>query len=202
MSQALIIFVRNPEAGNVKTRLAATLGSEKALQIYRQLLAHTLSITKECEIDKYVFYADNIMPGDEWKKSGYHQLLQKDAPLGEKMKDAFDAVFKKGHNQVIIIGSDCPYLNKQHISLAFEKLSNHDMVIGPANDGGYYLLGMKKLHDELFQNKQWSTTTVFQDTISDIEKNSLSYYRLPLLTDIDTEEDWLLFQKSGNYERL
>ncbi len=190
MTQALIIFVRNPEKGKVKTRLAATLGNEKALEIYKQLLDHTLSVTFNLHVEKYVFYADFIPFSDQWKKAGFHQLLQKNADLGEKMQDAFQVLFTKGYKQVVIVGSDCIELTKDDIKTAFEKLKSNDVVIGPANDGGYYLLGMNKLHDLLFQNKEWSSESVYHDTINDINRLSMTCYCLPQLIDIDTEEDW------------
>ena len=159
MPDALIIFVRNPEAGKVKTRLAATVGDEKALHIYKQLLDHTLTITKNMAVEKYVFYAGEISQTDMWKEARYSRLLQKEADLGEKMRTAFETVFLNGHAKVIIIGSDCIELTTEIFNQAFENLDEYDAVIGPANDGGYYLLGMKSLHAELFINKPWSTET-------------------------------------------
>ncbi len=190
MADALIIFVRNPESGKVKTRLAATLGEEKALEIYRQLLMHTWDIIKNIAAEKYVFYANEIRETDMWKEAGYHQLLQKEADLGEKMSDAFKTLFSKNHSKVIIIGSDCIELTEAIIQQAFHQLNTNDVVIGPANDGGYYLLGMNKLHAELFENKQWSTEDVYKATIQDLKESVSNYYELPILIDIDTEEDW------------
>jgi len=192
MTDALIIFVRNPELGKVKTRLAQTIGPEKALDIYKQLLQHTLDITKNMAVDKYVFYADYISENDIWKNAGYNRLLQEDAGLGEKMNRAFQMLFEKKYNSVIIIGSDCIELTENIISNAFHSLKDHDAVIGPANDGGYYLLGIKKLHEELFLKKKWSTEEVFPATIKNFYTLGLRFHQLPELIDIDTEEDWLL----------
>ncbi len=197
MPDALIIFVRNPELGKVKTRLASTIGNEKALAIYRQLLDHTLAITKNIAAKKYVFYAGAIAKKDMWKEAGYHQLLQKEADLGEKMFDAFKTLFSKNHNKVIIIGSDCIELTEAIIQEAFHQLNTNDVVIGPANDGGYYLLGMRKLCAELFENKQWSNDTVYQATINNFKELRLSNYVLPVLIDVDTEEDWQLSQQKA-----
>ncbi len=191
MSEALIIFVRNPELGKVKTRLAATLGSEKALHIYQELLAHTLFITKNIAAEKYIFYAGEIAENDIWNNAGFHKLLQKEANLGEKMSHAFETLFNKNHSKVIIIGSDCIELTGSIIQEAFQQLNKHEVVIGPANDGGYYLLGMKKLHAELFENKKWSTEHVYTATIMDLEASAASFHELPVLIDIDTEADWL-----------
>jgi rSAM/selenodomain-associated transferase 1 len=190
MTVALIIFVRNPQVGKVKTRLAATVGAQKALEIYQQLLTHTMDITKDSAAEKYVFYAGEIPETDMWKKAGFRQLLQKEADLGDKMLDAFKTVFSKQHSKVVIIGSDCIELSLSIIQQAFDSLDAHDAVIGPANDGGYYLLGMKKLHEPLFKNKHWSTEGVYAATIQDFHNASLHYFALPTLIDIDTEEDW------------
>lgn len=195
MSSALIIFVRNPELGKVKTRLAATMGNEKALEIYGQLLAHTFAITQNINVEKYVFYVDAITGKDMWKRAGYHQFLQKETNLGEKMFDAFKILFEKKHSKVIIIGSDCIELTEEIITEAFFQLDNYSVVIGPANDGGYYLLGMKQLHQQLFSNKQWSTEKVYKETLNDFNTLQLSYYSLPELIDIDMEEDWQTVQK-------
>ncbi len=195
MSDALIIFVRNPELGKVKTRLAATLGQEKALEIYQQLLAHTLTVTKNIAVQKFVFYDGSILKQDLWRKNGYHQLLQKQADLGKKMHNAFETILEKGFNKVVIIGSDCIELTQEIILKAFDLLKTNDVVIGPANDGGYYLLGIKKLYPQLFINKQWSTEDVYETTIRDFKESELKYFELPVLIDIDTEEDWKLIQR-------
>ncbi len=195
MKQALIIFVRNPELGKVKTRLAATTGQEKALEIYQELLAHTLTITKDLAVQKFVFYEGAIAKQDMWAENGYYQLLQKHTDLGKKMHDAFETILEKGYKKVVIIGSDCIELTSEIIEESFLRLSHYDVVIGAANDGGYYLLGMKQLQADLFMNKQWSTNEVYEATINDFKKTGLSYYELPVLIDIDTEEDWKLVSR-------
>ena len=199
MSDALIIFVRNPQLGKVKTRLAATLGEEKALAIYQQLLAHTLVITKNCVAEKYVFYAGALAEKDQWEQEGYKQLLQQEGDLGEKMHHAFETVFSAGHQKVVIIGSDCIELTEALIAEAFHGLDKNDAVIGPANDGGYYLLGLKQIYAPLFLNKPWSTDAVYAATIKDFEAVQLSFSVLPVLIDIDTEEDWNAAQKNSSH---
>jgi uncharacterized protein len=191
MKNALIIFVRKPEAGKVKTRLAATLGDEKALDIYRQLLQHTFNVASETVADKFVFYAGEIESHDLWNAEGFYKRLQSDQDLGHKMKTAFEEIFREDYKKVVIIGSDCFELTADMIAEAFVALDKTDMVIGPANDGGYYLLGMKELRASLFENKQWSTESVFGDTVGDFKNYGLSFTTLALLTDVDTEEDWL-----------
>lgn len=191
MKRALIIFVRKPEKGKVKTRLAATVGAEKALDIYIHLLTHTHAITSEVNADKFVFYADKIEQDDLWNDGDFTKKLQGNYDLGGKMKDAFSILFKMGFEKVVIIGSDCLELSTSIIEQAFELLNEKEVVIGPASDGGYYLLGMKKLFPNLFENKQWSTEHVFQQTIDDLQKENIDYDLLITLTDVDTEENWI-----------
>ena len=110
------------------------------------------------------------------------------------MKNAFELAFDKNAENVIIIGSDCPELTHEIILEAFEALKKFDVVIGPAVDGGYYLLGVSSYRPFLFDNKEWSTPTVFESTKADIEKHQLSLYELPVLSDIDTEKDYNLLK--------
>ncbi|MEO5947919.1 MAG: TIGR04282 family arsenosugar biosynthesis glycosyltransferase [Chitinophagaceae bacterium] len=195
MGNALILFVRKPELGKVKTRLAATIGNEKALAIYEELLQHTFEITQSLSFLKFVFYVNAIEHNDLWRAEGFIKRLQSDADLGGKMKDAFAEVIQEGYEKVVIIGSDCFQLTTAIIQQAFELLNKNEIVIGPANDGGYYLLGMKKLYGFIFDNKKWSTETVFGDTVQDLKKYNVSFTTLPILTDVDTEEDWQLSKK-------
>ena len=195
MKQAVIIFVRNPQMGKVKTRLAATLGGEKALAIYKELLQHTKEITAPITADKYVFYFNEIAANDLWNDAGFFKRLQSNDELGRKMENAFGELFDKGYKKILIIGSDCLQLTTLIIEEAFILLNNNDAVIGPAKDGGYYLLGMKKLIGLVFENKQWSTDTVFDETIHDLKADNFSFACLPVLTDVDTEEVWNLSKK-------
>lgn len=185
----LIIFIKNPMYGRVKTRLAATLGNDKALQVYQVLLQHTHAVTKELQIDKAVFYADFIDEGDIWMDANFKKFKQEGNDLGEKMEGAFLKGFSMGYEKICIIGSDCYEINKTHILKAFEELNDNTVVLGPSNDGGYYLLGMKKMVHELFYNKLWSTPSVFQETLKNIETLNLKYATLEKLNDIDEEKD-------------
>ncbi|MFD2999613.1 TIGR04282 family arsenosugar biosynthesis glycosyltransferase [Pontibacter toksunensis] len=187
--QLLMLFVRNPELGKVKTRLAAAVGPEKALEIYLQLLQHTYSITKELPVQKLVYYSEALDTNDLWPNEQYHKRVQPAGDLGEKMADAFAAAFSEGYTSVVIIGSDCLQLTPDIILQAYRELEEHDVVIGPALDGGYYLLGMNRLHPELFRNKRWSTADVFPATVHDIHNLRLSYTLLPRLSDVDYVED-------------
>lgn len=187
---ALIIFVRNPVLGKVKTRLAATVGNEKALEIYRLLLEHTHDITQELACHKFVFYADDLQLDDLWENGIYNKQLQQGDDLGTRMGNAFSSLFSKGCKSICIIGSDCIELSSHIIEEAFEQLRTNDAVIGPSLDGGYYLLGMNKLIPGIFDNKNWSTDEVLPDTISSISAQGLDCFLLAALSDIDNEEDW------------
>lgn len=190
MKQALIIFVRNPVPGKVKTRLAKTAGEEQTLEIYLRLLQHTRNITKELPCDKYLFYADNIGENDIWEDNLYYKELQQGTDLGEKMYHAFQALFEKGYRNVVIIGSDNMELTTAVIAQSFADLHRHDVVIGPSADGGYYLLGLTRMHNLLFQNMAWSTDKLLAETIKKCREASLGFSLLPMLHDIDDEAGW------------
>lgn len=197
MSEALLIFARNPEPGKVKTRLAATVGNDLAYSIYTKLLSHTVQVTQSLPFHKIVFYSGKVENDDIWNES-YNKQLQVDGDLGDRMYHAFDVAFQNKYDKVVIIGTDLPELDEATISEAFIKLDIHDIVIGPAMDGGYYLIGMKKLIKPLFQGIRWSTDTVFNDTITEVEKLQLSYYSLKPLRDIDEEKDLPYFKQFLN----
>ena len=200
MKNALIIFVRKPELGKVKTRLAATIGDSNALKVYNDLLLHTKSIVKNLSADKFIFYNDQSVEEDLWSAKSFYKKIQVGSTLGEKMENAFKTLNSDGYEKIIIIGSDCFELDENLIYNAFKELDTHDVVIGPANDGGYYLLGMRQFYPFLFLNKKWSTEKVFSDTLIDIKANNLTYFQLPFLTDVDNEEDYHLTKKYFNHE--
>ena len=195
MKQALIIFVRNPVLGKVKTRLAATIGDEKALDIYKQLLQHTFNICSQVKAEKYIFYHEEIMEDDIWNAADFYKRLQVSTDLGDKMKAAFQELFNAGYKKIIIIGSDCLQLSPAIIESGYSMLQEKDAVIGPAKDGGYYLLGLRAMHEFIFENKKWSTASVFSQTLAELKQHHLSTGLLPELTDVDTEKDWLKSKK-------
>ncbi|MEZ7498124.1 TIGR04282 family arsenosugar biosynthesis glycosyltransferase [Flavobacterium sp. Arc3] len=186
-TDALIIFTRNPELGKVKTRLAKTIGNEKALAVYKDLLLHTRNETYSIDCDKFVFYDTTIIENDIWSPAFYQKKVQANGDLGQRMHQAFVTLFQMGYKNCIIVGSDLFDLKAVVIKTAFKKLVDHDVVIGPAEDGGYYLLGLKKGMPAIFQNKDWGTATVFKMTMKDLENQKVSL--LDTLNDIDTYED-------------
>lgn len=185
---ALLIFIKNPILGKPKTRLAADIGPQKALEIYNKLLTHTRDITQNLNCNKYLFYSDFIDNEDSWNNDAFIKKIQSKDDLGAKMFDAFQKVFQE-NERVIIIGSDCYHLSSKIIQEAFDQLQKTDTVIGPANDGGYYLLGMNQLIKDLFFGIEWSTDQVLKTTMKKIKQQNLSYHILPELIDIDTLED-------------
>jgi hypothetical protein len=189
----LLVFIKNPVLGRVKTRLARTIGEERALLIYERLLEHTLSVTQVMDCAKHICYADYIPAEDEWLKSGFRQVLQHGRDLGERMLKAFQDGFEQSYRHVVIIGSDCPTLTTELIKEAFDALHSHPVVIGPAKDGGYYLLGMRALYEPLFRKKSWSTAKVLAETLQSLKQLGVTYYLLPTLSDVDEEADliWL-----------
>lgn len=194
MQTALIIFVKNAVLGKVKTRIAATLGAAKALEVYQALVAYTHQITALLPHDKYVYYSDYIAPDDLWSDT-FLKRRQQGADLGDRMKHAFEEVFNEGHERVIIIGSDCMELSTGIIKQAFAALKETDAVIGPAADGGYYLLGLTTMHSRLFENITWSTNRVLDQTLAVCRELKLRCYLLPQLSDIDEAADWIRVTK-------
>ncbi|WKV10513.1 TIGR04282 family arsenosugar biosynthesis glycosyltransferase [Marivirga harenae] len=199
----LIIFVKNPELGKCKTRLAATIGDKKALNFYRNMLHRTKQVTEKVDGNKAIYYSSFLDFDDLWSNEPpFYKALQKQNPdLGIKMKSAFEEAFQNGYESVCIIGSDCWALDDKVIEQAFKALESKDAVLGPSNDGGYYLLGMNQLHSEVFSDKEWSTETVAPSTIKDFKKLGLKYVLLQELTDIDNEEDLRTIPKA-QIERL
>ncbi|TXT65982.1 MAG: Glycosyltransferase [Promethearchaeota archaeon] len=185
---AIIILIRNPILGKVKTRLAVDIGAEKTLKIYELLLNHTKYVVSEVICTRLLFYSDFIDDEDNWNEILFQKYLQKGGDLGMRMYNAFKIALRD-HERALIIGSDCYELTSKILDDAIENLKNYDVVIGPAADGGYYLLGLKKLYPQLFKNKTWSTSTVFNDTMKDINDLKLCVYALPILSDIDNIYD-------------
>ena len=190
-----MIFIKNPQLGKAKTRLAKTLGDEMALEIYLKLLNYTRNLVLKMDCDRELHYSSFVDREDEWDNDDFLKEVQEGDGLGEKMQTAFEKAFKRGYQRVIIIGSDCADLETRHLDAAFAALEDHDFVTGPALDGGYYLLGMKTDHPSIFQNKNWSTETVHADTLRDIQSLHKSHYQIAPLSDIDHESDlpeWLI----------
>jgi len=185
----LLIFTRNPELGKAKTRLAKTVGDETALDIYKFLLQKTRDVSLKVTSDKAVYYSVKIRTNDIWDNEIYQKHQQNGEDLGIRMKNAFKDGFTSGYKKVMIIGSDLYNLSSENIENAFNNLNDNDFVIGPALDGGYYLLGMNSLQENIFENKDWGTETVRKDTLEDLKDKKVKL--LELKNDIDIYEDIL-----------
>ncbi|GGW34161.1 TIGR04282 family arsenosugar biosynthesis glycosyltransferase [Arenibacter certesii] len=183
----LLIFTRNPILGKCKTRLAASIGDKNALDIYKFLLLHTQNITKDLNVDKWVCYSDYIGEDDIWNSTHYTKKLQHGIDLGERMANAFKDGFEEGYEKIIVIGSDMYDLDQKEINAAFNAFDTHDYVVGPALDGGYYLLGMKKLMPQLFKGKTWGTDTVLNNTLEHLRDEK--FFLLSPKNDIDHYDD-------------
>jgi len=183
----LIIFTRNPILGKVKTRLAKTVGDKTALDIYTFLLKKTKEITLDSPCDKVVYYSEKIIKNDIWNCNSFRKEVQSGEDLGAKMKNSFYDAFENNYRKVVLIGSDIYDLESYHINEAFKKLDTNDVVMGPALDGGYYLIGLKKMHPKIFDNKRWGSSTVRKDTLKNLEK--VDVHLLPVLNDVDVIED-------------
>lgn len=173
--------------GNVKTRLAKSIGNEAAFEVYKHLVEITEKETesiKNCDIQ--IYFSDEII---ETCWENHLKFVQIGANLGEKMKNAFREGFKMKYESIIGIGSDLPNLNAEIINTSFETLKNVQTVFGPAEDGGYYLIGMNSIQSCVFENKPWSTGELLEITLAELKKNKITYQLLEELNDIDTVED-------------
>lgn len=183
----LLIFTRNPELGKAKTRLAKTVGDETALEIYKFLLNKTNQVTKDLSCNKAVYYSVKVRKNDIWDATIYQKHQQNGNDLGARMQNAFQGSFNAGYEKVMIIGSDLYDLTPKIIEDAFLKLNSNDVVIGPAEDGGYYLLGMNVLQPHIFQNKDWGTSSVRKETLANLKDKKV--HLLTVLNDVDVFED-------------
>jgi rSAM/selenodomain-associated transferase 1 len=186
----LLVFARQPVLGRVKTRLAAGIGEVAALAVYQELLTITAAAVAAAAVPATVWLADAPVTAAELPEwPGLPWQPQAAGDLGQRMAGAFASAFAAGAAQVAIIGTDCPGLQAAHLTQAFALLADHDMVLGPTTDGGYYLLGMNELHLPLFAGKEWSTATVRAATLADAAQLGLRVALLPELADVDNEAD-------------
>ncbi len=187
----LIVLVKAPREGEVKTRLAATAGTRKACAVYRELVATVLQRNSALKTVELRFTPDDagaeIQP---WLRPGWTAQPQGDGDLGARMGRAFEASFAAGFERVVIIGSDCPAAGSADVRAAWKELKTHDVVLGPALDGGYWLIGLRAVHPPLFEGISWSSEAVLGQTLQRARALGLRIQLLRILADIDTEEDW------------
>jgi rSAM/selenodomain-associated transferase 1 len=192
----LIIFTRCPEPGRCKTRLIPALGSDGAAAIHEALVEHTMSWIPSA-VDEGIT-VEVLYTGDNLKRlrilcgaaaSRIRFEPQHGEDLGCRIANAIDIAIQERTSKVVITGTDCPELNFALVQAAFAHLDNTDLVLGPAADGGYYLIALRKFAAELFQNIPWGGPTVLQETLSRVQDLHMSFELLPMLADIDRPED-------------
>ncbi|HTR44387.1 MAG TPA: TIGR04282 family arsenosugar biosynthesis glycosyltransferase [Thermodesulfovibrionales bacterium] len=190
---SILLFVRTPEKGRVKSRLAADLGDEMALVIYKSFLLDILAMLRNGPhpFTLCVYPPDSGEALADWLGPSFTYVAQEGNDLGEKMKNAFARSFSGGTEKAVLIGSDIPDLAIAVIDEAFRSLDTCDAVIGPASDGGYYLIGFRRdrFLPGVFEGILWGTESVFGKTLGLFHAADLSVHVLPQRHDIDTADD-------------
>jgi rSAM/selenodomain-associated transferase 1 len=194
LADQLTIFTKYPEPGRTKTRLIGVLGEDGAAKLQKELTEKTVQkidqLVKTSTVEPVIYFeGGDLVSMQNWL--GHQRIYQQQAKgdLGKKLKNAFHDAFAAGAQRVVTIGCDCPDLNKEHIGRAFDALYMKDIVLGPATDGGYYLIGIQRPLDALFENIPWGTDKVFEKTVSLAKKLGLSIEILEELHDVDRPED-------------
>lgn len=187
MTEKVVLLAKRPQLGRVKTRLAATIGEEAALVVYKELLAHTFHALLETDINVAIYLTGR---GEITIPRSFELKDQTNGDIGERMHHAIEDALKEA-NKVVLVGSDIPEISSAIISDAMSALSDVDVVLGPSEDGGYYLIGMKKANAHLFDNMEWSVATVFEETLKRCSAEKLIVHLCPTLYDLDDEKDLL-----------
>jgi uncharacterized protein len=199
--ECLIIFTRYPIPGQTKTRLIPALGALGAVNLHRELTEHTLTQALHLNAAEAISVEVHVAGGEEdpalaeWLGADLVYQFQGNGDLGDRMAHSIDLALQAGHDRVIIIGTDCPGLNADLLKLAFQALHSHDLVLGPAIDGGYYLIGLRRFIPELFVGINWGTSDVLPQTVNIASKLDLSVGYLPPLADIDRPEDLPVWER-------
>lgn len=199
----LIVFTRYPEPGATKTRLARTLGHHQAAAIHQELIEHTMVQVKKfmqsypISVSIY-FTGGNRKKLQKWLGTDLIYREQGTGDLGQRMAQAFAETFKNKYQRSVIIGSDCPQLKVHHLVLAFEVLRRKDLVLGPAADGGYYLIGLSCFEQSLFKAISWGKETVLAKTLSIAREKKLAFKLLETLSDVDRPEDLKLINNNSD----
>ena len=196
----ILLFIKAPLKGQIKSRLAAAIGNDAALNLYRRFVLDAIDTVETLALPlRICFYPPHAGTTIRaWLGNKLDCMPQQGDDLGERMESAFKQVFQEGHDRAVLIGSDIPALSALIIDEAFTSLSVHDAVLGPAADGGYYLIGFtaKTFQPDLFRHIAWSTNTVFDETLARFEESGQQVHLLPKLHDVDTQDDLRIFFKS------
>jgi len=194
--QRLIIFVKAPRPGTVKTRLGAALGPKAAVQVYVELVEALVTRLASLPNVELRFAPDDaaaeIQP---WRKPGWLLVPQGPGGLGRRLERAFGEAFARGARRVVVIGSDCPEVSPEDVELAWTALRRNDVVLGPARDGGYWLVALRRPQPALFRRISWSTERVLRQTLTRCQARRLKVRCLRELEDVDTEADWRAYRR-------
>ncbi len=194
----LVIFARAPEIGRVKTRLAAGMGDRRALEIYRELAEGVVAAVRGTTAEIVVAYAPPTAADAmrAWLGSDLAYEPQVEGDLGERMAAAISSRLTAGAGRVVVIGADCPAVDAGVVARAFHALDDYDVVLGPAEDGGYYLVGTRSAHAALFRDIPWSSDRTLEVTLERIAQAALRCQLLDTLRDVDTAPDWRAYDRS------
>ena len=194
--RAVLLFVKYPEPGCVKTRLAATVGPERAAEIYRRLVAEVFA-RLPCDAEAIACFdpPERREEIEQWLRGiggerALHFLPQSAGDLGARLAHAFEETFALGFQQIAGIGTDCVEIDAAIFSETWEALGTHEVVLGPSEDGGYFLIALAAATPALFEKIPWSSGGVFTETLARAASENLRVHRLPMRHDVDTEEDW------------
>jgi uncharacterized protein len=189
--ERLIILLKAARRGSVKTRIAQTTGAERACEIYRELVESVLDGVRSVNHVELRFAPDDALEEvRSWLRDGWSANPQGPGDLGERLQRAFADAFANGAERVAIIGSDCPQVRASDVRTAWRELKLHDVVVGPAIDGGYWLIGLRASQPQLFHGVPWSSDQVLGHTLAQAKSQGLRIQLLRILSDIDTETDW------------
>jgi len=191
MQRALLIIAKKPQAGRTKTRLSPPLSAVQAARLFESLLRDTLALARAVpDVERFILYTP---PGqsDYFRQLApdFKRLAQQGNSLGERLDNALTHCLKNGFEQVVIMNSDGPTLPVRYLTQAFAHLASNEAVFGPAEDGGYYLVGLTRPRPRLLREVQMSTPTVLQDTLALAREENVSVSLLPPWYDVDTIED-------------
>jgi len=193
-SNHLIIFVKAPRRGTVKTRLARAIGDEAACAAYRRMVEEVVDrLASLASVELRFAPDDAVTEIRQWRRGNWQLRPQGEGDLGQRLVRAFAEAFAKGAQRVAVIGSDCPAITPADIELAWSVLGTSDAVLGPSQDGGYWLIGLREPRPTLFQSIDWSTDKVLNQTLRRARARNLKVELLRELSDVDTESDWLEF---------
>jgi hypothetical protein len=194
----LLIFLKAPRAGLVKTRLARDLGADAACQAYRELVETLLGRVGSLREVTLCFTPDDALADIQpWLKPEWRAVPQGEGDLGVRLQAAFQRAFAAGAQRVVVIGSDCPEVTERDVRQVWSALENHDVVVGPALDGGYWLIGLRAAQPQLFAGIEWGSENVLGQTLARVREAGLSVQLLRILTDVDTEKEWRKFVQRG-----